>query len=95
VLAGASIYANSCTFCHGDSGIAGGLNPDLRHAASLSNPKLWQQIVHDGLLKANGMVAWNKDFSPAQIESIRQYIIKRANEDKALEAKSAKKIAMR
>lgn len=85
VAAGGSIYANSCGFCHGDSAIAGGLNPDLRHSASLSNPKLWQQIVHDGLLSENGMVGWSKDYKPDQIENIRQYVIKRANEDKALE----------
>jgi quinohemoprotein ethanol dehydrogenase len=95
VAIGATIYANSCSVCHGDSGIAGGLNPDLRHSAALSNAKLWQDIVHDGLLKDNGMVAWNKDFSADQIEGIRQYIIKRANEDKALEGKGAKKVAAR
>ncbi len=87
---GLSIYANSCSVCHGDSGVAGGLNPDLRHSASLSNPKLWQQIVHDGLLKDNGMVGWSKDYNATQIEGIRQYIIKRANEDKALEGKGQK-----
>jgi quinohemoprotein ethanol dehydrogenase len=82
-----SHYANSCGVCHGDSAIAGGLNPDLRHSASLSNPKLWQKIVHDGMLKDNGMVGWSKNFSPAQIENIRQYVIMRANQDKALEQK--------
>jgi quinohemoprotein ethanol dehydrogenase len=46
-------------------------------------------------LKGNGMVAWSKNFSPEQIETVRQYIIKRANEDKALEGGNAKKIAMR
>jgi quinohemoprotein ethanol dehydrogenase len=95
VAIGATIYANSCSVCHGDSGIAGGLNPDLRHSATLSNAKLWQQIVHDGLLKENGMVAWNKDYDAVQIEGVRQYIIKRANEDKALEGKAPKKVATR
>jgi alcohol dehydrogenase (cytochrome c)/quinohemoprotein ethanol dehydrogenase len=85
VASGAKLYANSCAFCHGDSGMAGGLVPDLRHSAALSQPKLWQEIVHDGALKENGMVGWSKNFSPDQIETIRQYIIKRANEDKALE----------
>ena len=94
VAEGAKVYANSCFGCHGDAAIAGGLNPDLRHSATLSNPKLWQQIVHDGLLKDNGMVGWSKNFSPQQIESVRQYVIKRANEDKALEA-SARKVASR
>ena len=92
--AGASPYQNSCSVCHGDAAIAGGLNPDLRHSASLGNEKLWQQIVHDGILSANGMVAWKGEYTPAQIENIRQYVIRRANEDKALEAKS-KKVAMR
>jgi quinohemoprotein ethanol dehydrogenase len=94
VADGAKHYAASCTFCHGDSGIAGGLNPDLRHSASLSNEKLWQDIVHGGILKGNGMVAWSKNYNPTQIENIRQYITKRANEDKALEG-GAKKLAMR
>jgi quinohemoprotein ethanol dehydrogenase len=92
---GQSHYQNSCSFCHGDSGIAGNANPDLRHSAALSNPKLWQDIVHDGILANNGMVAWNKNFNRDQIENIRHYIIKRANEDKALEAKSPKKMASR
>ena len=92
--AGASPYQNSCSVCHGDSAIAGGLNPDLRHSSALGNAKLWQQIVHDGLLSANGMVAWKDQYNAAQIENIRQFVIRRANEDKALEAKG-KKIASR
>ncbi len=94
VAAGSAIYGNSCGVCHGDAAVAGGLNPDLRHSSALSNSKLWQQIVHDGLLREQGMVAWKDNFSPDQIESIRQYVIKRANEDKALEG-SAKKVAVR
>ncbi len=83
VAQGQTLYQNSCSFCHGDSGIAGGLNPDLRHSAAISNQQLWQDIVHDGILSTNGMVAWNKNFNRDQIENIRQYIISRANEDKA------------
>lgn len=30
------------------------------------------------------MVAWKNQFKPEQIEAIRLYVIKRANEDKAL-----------
>jgi quinohemoprotein ethanol dehydrogenase len=95
VADGASHYQNSCSVCHGDAAIAGGLNPDLRHAASLGKPALWQQIVHDGILKENGMVGWSANFSPEQIENIRHYVIKRANEDKALEASAPAKVAMR
>ena len=82
---GGRFYANSCSVCHGVSAVAGALNPDVRHSAALSNPKLWQQIVHDGMLKEQGMVAWGTQFSAEQIEAIRQYVIQRANQDKALE----------
>jgi quinohemoprotein ethanol dehydrogenase len=91
---GANHYQTSCNVCHGDAAIAGGLNPDLRHSVALNQPKLWQQIVHDGILKEQGMVAWSPNYSPDQIENIRQYVIKRANEDKALEG-AAKKVASR
>lgn len=84
VAGGAGIFANMCGTCHGDSAIAGGLNPDLRHSAALGNPKLWREIAHDGLLRDNGMVGWSRNFTPDQIENVRQYVIKRANEDKAL-----------
>ena len=90
---GQSHYANSCSVCHGASAVAGKLNPDVRHSVALNKPKLWQQIVHDGLLKQNGMVAWAGQYSPAQIENIRHYVIKRANEDKAL--KKAVNVASR
>ena len=81
---GEKLYTNSCSVCHGASAVAGALNPDLRHSVSLGNPKLWQEIVHDGLLRQNGMVAWKDQFNPDQIEAIRLYVIKRANEDKQL-----------
>ncbi len=85
--AGKLIYHRSCHVCHGDGAVAGGVNPDLRHAASLSDAGMWQKIVHDGLLKDNGMVSWKANYTPEQIESVRQFIIRRANEDKALGGK--------
>ena len=45
---GAKLYTNSCSVCHGNAAVAGALNPDLRHSVALGNPKLWQEIVHDG-----------------------------------------------
>ncbi len=84
IALGNRLYANSCSVCHGNAAVAGSINPDLRHSAALGNPKLWQEIVHDGLLKQNGMVAWKDQYSSEQIEAIRYYVIKRANEDMAL-----------
>ena len=86
IAIGMKAYTNSCSVCHGSTAVAGVLNPDLRHSVSLGNPKLWQEIVHDGLLKQNGMVAWKGQFTPEQIEAIRLYVVQRANEDKTLGA---------
>lgn len=85
---GAGFYARYCVACHGDAAVAGGLNPDLRRSAVLGNPATMQAIVHDGALSppggGNGMVSFRSALKPADIEAIRQYLIKRANEDKAL-----------
>ena len=68
---GALSFHYNCSGCHGDAAIAGVLVPDLRHSAVLNSPHLWQQIVHDGILKERGMVAWSANMTPAQIENIR------------------------
>jgi alcohol dehydrogenase (cytochrome c)/quinohemoprotein ethanol dehydrogenase len=82
---GAAGFARYCSVCHGDAAIAGGLNPDLRHSAMLSSAVSWKLIVSDGALKANGMVGWSTVLSAAEVDDIRQYVILRANEDKALQ----------
>jgi alcohol dehydrogenase (cytochrome c)/quinohemoprotein ethanol dehydrogenase len=84
VAEGAAHFGRYCSVCHGDAAVAGGLNPDLRHSGALGAPEVWQSIVHDGALKDHGMVSWAPVMTPAQIETIRHYVIKRANEDKAL-----------
>jgi len=88
---GAVSFATNCGVCHGDAAIAGVLNPDLRHSATLNSPEAWQMVVHDGIFKERGMVAWSANMTPAQIENIRLYVIKRANEDRDLELQVAKK----
>ena len=90
VTEGGALYSNKCVFCHGVGAIAGALVSDIRHSVALNDPKRWQEIVHDGLLKDNGMVGWAGEYSPAQIETIRQYVISRANDDKAFQARAAK-----
>jgi quinohemoprotein ethanol dehydrogenase len=88
---GALSFHYSCSGCHGDAAVAGVMVPDLRHSATINSPQLWQKIVHDGILKERGMVGWSADMTAAQIENIRLYVIKRANEDRALEIQAAKK----
>ncbi len=86
IAQGGNLYGKYCTVCHGDAAI-GGLLPDLRHSAMNTDPAAWQTVVHDGALVDNGMIGWAKYMTKEQIESIRHYVIKRAHEDKALEAR--------
>lgn len=82
--AGGSLYGRYCGVCHGDAAVGGSVLPDLRHSGALDNAATWKNIVQGGALKANGMVGWSDVLTEAQSESIRQYVIKRANEDKTL-----------
>lgn len=96
VQGGAQLYGRYCTVCHGDAAIQasgrGGIIPDLRYSGTLSSAENWQMIVHGGALKDNGMVSFAPVMSKPEIDSIRQYVIARANEDKAL---MTKKVAMK
>ena len=84
VAAGSDHYARYCSVCHGDAAVAGGLVPDLRHSGAINSPDALRAVVIDGALKHNGMVSFSSALKAEDVESIRQYLIKRANEDKAL-----------
>jgi quinohemoprotein ethanol dehydrogenase len=86
LAAGAQSYGRFCGVCHGDAAYGNTLLPDLRRSPLLENPKAWAGVVHDGSLQDKGMVSFARVLSPSQVESIRQYVIKRANEDKTLAA---------
>jgi len=84
---GAGLYARYCSVCHGDSAVAGALNPDLRRSATLNDAAVIRSVVIDGALSqggGNGMVSFKSALKADDAEAIRQYLIKRANEDKAL-----------
>ena len=83
VAQGAGLYGRYCFVCHGVAAVAGGLNPDLRHSAALGDAEAIKAIVIDGALRHNGMVSFKSALKPEDAEAIRQYLIKRANEDKA------------
>ena len=67
--------------------VTGPIVPDLRHSGVLGDASAWQTITQDGALKEQGMVSFAPVMKPAETDAIRDYIIKRANEDKALVAK--------
>ena len=82
-------FGRYCSQCHNDAAIGSTVLPDLRRSAALENRETWTAIVHGGALKDNGMISFAPSLSRSQVEDIRQYVIKRANEDKALESRTA------
>jgi alcohol dehydrogenase (cytochrome c)/quinohemoprotein ethanol dehydrogenase len=70
--------------CHGDAAYGSTVLPDLRRSGLIGDSKGWATVVNDGALKDNGMVSFANVLTKAQIESVRHYVINRANEDKKL-----------
>ncbi|WP_295633876.1 PQQ-dependent dehydrogenase, methanol/ethanol family [Novosphingobium sp.] len=81
---GAAVFGRYCAVCHGDAAVAGGLVPDLRHSGAINSPDAIRSVVIDGALQHNGMVSFKTALKPEDVEDVRQYVIKRANEDKKL-----------
>ena len=88
---GRAAYARYCSVCHAPGAVGSTVLPDLRRSGALENRTAWLQIVHGGALKDNGMAGFADSLSEEQVEAIRQFIVKRANEDKAMEAELAAK----
>lgn len=79
VAKGAQIFETTCSVCHGGGAKSSGVLPDLRRSPVLADPKLWQNVVHDGLLKQNGMAAFGQWLSPSDVEAVRAYVAGRAH----------------
>jgi alcohol dehydrogenase (cytochrome c)/quinohemoprotein ethanol dehydrogenase len=93
IAVGQAKYGRYCAVCHAPGAVGSTVLPDLRRAGALESAATWSAVVHDGALKDRGMASFAGSLSKDEIEAIRAYVIKRANEDKALEA--GKKIARR
>ncbi len=85
VAHGAQIYSASCAICHGQDGQAPGIFPDLRYSGALADADLFEAIVLDGTLAANGMVSFAEALSPEDAEAVRAYVISQAIAAKAAE----------
>ena len=73
-------FHTSCSTCHGDSAVGGGVLPDLRWSPINRSEQPWREVVIDGTRKDRGMVSFAAVMSAAEAESIRAYVIKRAND---------------
>ncbi|MGE4521381.1 MAG: PQQ-dependent dehydrogenase, methanol/ethanol family [Acetobacter sp.] len=73
-------YQTYCQTCHGDNGEGAGMLPDLRWSGSIRHKDGFYNVVGRGALTAYGMDRFDTSMTPDEIESIRQYLIKRAND---------------
>lgn len=82
VADGKARYQDICVLCHGDSGVNGGSNPDLRYSAVINDAAEFKAVVLDGTRTHNGMPAFPQLLDQNGTEAIRAYLLKRANDEK-------------
>lgn len=75
---GEQLYHTTCGFCHGGGALSAGVIKDLRYSSALASQEAWKAIVYDGALTSLGMVSFKDNYSIANIEAIRAYVISRA-----------------
>ncbi len=75
---GATIFANTCSLCHGATARSSGLMPDLRRSGLLSSKDAWQSVVIGGALKNRGMIGFSQWLSKDDAEAVRAYVAERA-----------------
>ena len=77
---GEAHFQRFCAACHGDVAVSGGVLPDLRYSGTLSSDQAFSSIVLGGLLRQQGMVSFASELTKDDVQSIREYVIFRANQ---------------
>jgi mono/diheme cytochrome c family protein len=80
IAAGAGLFAQHCTVCHGIGAVGGGgVLPDLKLSAPATFNK-YQAIVLDGALAEAGMPGFKPLLKAADVEAIQAYILSLRNQ---------------
>ncbi len=77
---GEANFQRFCAACHGDVAVSGGVLPDLRYSGTISSDQAFSSIVLGGLLREQGMVSFASELTKDDVQSIRSYVIFRANQ---------------
>ncbi|MCQ9154205.1 PQQ-dependent dehydrogenase, methanol/ethanol family [Acidomonas methanolica] len=81
-------YQTFCVGCHGDNAVSGGVLPDLRWSGAIRGTQKFYDLVGRGALTAYGMDRFDKSMNPQQIEHIREFLVKRAQDTYEAEVKA-------
>ena len=73
-------YHESCWMCHGDTGVNNGGVPNLRYSRAIGNETAFAAFVLGGIAEQRGMPNFSDALGSADVELIRAYLIKRAND---------------
>jgi mono/diheme cytochrome c family protein len=87
VASGEQLYSANCAVCHGATSVAaqGAIGPDLRYSGLLPFRAQWNGAVRDGDRAQRGMPGFAATLTEEQTDSILAYVIKRANDEKAVQ----------
>lgn len=77
--AGATVYGQRCSICHGANGVSGGAAPDLLQSGVPVDTDSFKSVLHDGVLRERGMPRF-EELTDADIAGLEHYFRQRARE---------------
>ncbi len=83
IEAGHQQFATRCAMCHETAYANRGVFPDLRYSPALNSAQAFDAIVIGGALQTSGMASFKERMTPDEVQSVRAYMIQRANDAKA------------
>jgi len=72
--------------CHEPFAANRSVFPDLRYSPMLASAETFSSVVIDGALQDSGMASFKGKITSDEVESVRAYLIERANQAKAAPA---------
>jgi mono/diheme cytochrome c family protein len=75
-------FASHCAMCHEPPAANRSVFPDLRYSGALNSAAAFNAIVLEGALQAAGMAPFKGKMSVEEVQSVRAYLIARANQAK-------------
>jgi quinohemoprotein ethanol dehydrogenase len=76
-------FVAHCTMCHEPPAANRSVFPDLRYSPMLNTAEAFSAVVIEGALQPNGMASFKGKMTPDEVQSVRAYLIERANQAKA------------
>lgn len=80
VTLGKKLFHEQCWMCHGDTAVNRGGIPDLRTSAAITDADVFKAFVLEGVAQSRGMAEFKQELNEAEVEAIRAYVVKRAND---------------